>query len=109
MPKLTPSVVKKAMDADKVLATQITEGTRFEVTKGKCSAKFDLYDDYVNWVDIRSPGGEGWLKTAHDFVREVLPGQGVEYLVCQAGSDEAEKSLKRHGDWKGDKSLRWEL
>jgi hypothetical protein len=106
--------IKRAMRADSVTTTPIPEGIRYEVIRGECRAKFDLYEDHVHWVSLTSPGNEYWVGAAHDMAQDLFPKLGVEYLVASAGSPEAEQILKAHGQWedatyRGKPKLRWNV
>lgn len=104
------SRVKSAMDADAVTVADIEGGKRYEVTRGACRAKFDLYDEHVNWVSLTSPGKQGWARDAHKMARELFPQLGVKYLIASPAGPEAAALLKAHGDWRDTpQGLRWEL
>lgn len=97
------------MSADKVQVVDIPDGQRFYVTRGECTAKFDVFSDHVHWQSLQSPGSQRWVETAHDMAREVFPSFGIKYLTAMAGTPESEATLKRHGDWQGEGMLRWDL
>ncbi len=97
------------MDArvvEDALGAQVTEvpiegGVRFYVTRGECSAKFDLIGDTVNWVSLQSPGGQGWLDAAVEFVTNE---PSIKLVVAYAGSERAGNALKNRG-FEGDQRL----
>lgn len=88
-------VVEDALGAQ-VTAVPIEGGTRFYVTRGECSAKFDLVGDTINWVSLQSPG-EGWLDDAVEFVTTVAPEYGVRQVKAEQQGPRSGDTLRRRG------------
>ena len=105
--------IRRALDPDELTIKKTEDGWWVSLAKGDASAKLEFHDGWVNWTDIKSPGGLGWLAAAHDMVRAEFPALGVGYLEASGGAGPScsEEGLKAHGAWVDTSGgrLRWDL
>lgn len=114
--------IKQAMGADKLIVTVVPGGTRYEALRGKYKRpdgqldwkhrlKWDLFDGWVNCVNIVSLG-DGWLELANELTRHVLkPYCGAKYVIVSPGSERMANTLMKHAGYKpiGGGKYRWDL